>query len=210
MSKGFKITLIISLSISVLLAAIQIFSYFQIKKTWEANIKNKYKDFTRVVDVNRVKKAFLDSLHLKYPETKDKKYIFINTWGTGASWSIRQLPFLDTLIEPLNSNMAYILVNDEKPDYSAKVLKQDSATTKNFRFMHRCEEFIFAVNQELLVPRKHFAYPVVAMNLILDPNGKIIFSDTLGAISGPKTWPEEEKKDKEHVAILKKKLAELK
>jgi hypothetical protein len=210
MKKPFKIILIISLIINIGFIGLQIFAHLQTIEVTKLNIHNKYKNFTKTVNIPETKKVFFKELYKNYPETKNKKYFFINIWDTGNGWSIKQLPFLDTLIEPLNPNMAYILANDEKPDYALHIMKQDTALTMNFLFMNQCEDFSFAISQELLLKRNEWNYPRVPLTIILDRTGKIIFSDTLDAIAGPRWWPKEEQADKKHIALLKKKLSELK
>ncbi len=210
MKKSVKIILIVSLIVNICFVVLQIVGSFQRSATIERNIKSNYKQFTKVVDVDQVKRSFLDSLHKKYPETTNKKYFFINIWGTGDGWSIKQLPILDTLITPLKSDVSYILVNDEKPDYSVRILKQDTATTNNFLFMHQCEEFMYAMSQELRMKRSYYNYPRIPLILILDQSGKTIFSDTLEAIAGPRWWPKEKEADEKHIALIKKTLHELK
>ena len=209
MKRSFKIILVISLITNLCLVIIQVMGHFSQRDTWERNIKMKYETRTKLVNVSETKNKFLDSLYKKYPELKDKKYLFINIWDTGDGWSIKQLPMLDTLIEPLKENFGYILVNDEKPDYAKRVLKQDTGLTNHFVFMDRCEDFMYAINQELLMPRTRFNYPHVPMNIILDNKGKIIYHDILESFSGPR-YPEDSLKDRKKVQQLNKVLSELK
>jgi hypothetical protein len=210
MKRSVKIVLIASLIINVCFISLQIIGSRKRSETIERNIKNNYKQFTKFVNIADTKRSFLDSLHKKYPETINKKYLFINIWSTGDGWSIKQLPILDTLILPLKSDMSYILVNDEKPDYSVRVLKQDTATTINFLFMHQCEDFMYAMSQELRLKRSYYNYPRTPLLLILDPSGKIIVSDTMQAIAGKRWWPKEKVDDEKHITFIKKILSELK
>ncbi len=209
MKRWVKIILLISLALNLTFVIIQLTSYKSRRETIERNVKMKYETRTKLVNIAVTKSKFLDSLYKKYPELKNKKYLFINIWDTGDGWSIKQLPMLDTLIEPLQENLGYVLVNDEKSDYAQRVLRQDTGLTKHFLFMDRCEDFMYAINQELLMPRKRFNYPHVPMNIILDNKGKIIYYDTLESLSGPR-WPEDSLKDIKYVQQLNKVLSELK
>lgn len=209
MKKSFKIILAISLLINLTFIALQVSSYYTRRSNLISNIERKYSHLTKVVNIAETKKNFMDSLFHKYPQLKIKKYLYINIWDTGDQYSIKQLPTLDTLIKPLLPEVGYVLVNDEKPDYSNYVLKRDIGKTTNFVFINRAEDFIQAINQELRIPRRRFNYPVTSMNLILDNTGKIVYFDTLQTYSGPK-WPEDSLKDKIYVQQLNKAFSELK
>lgn len=209
MKKWVKIVFIISAALNLGWGVVQVLAYNVRKENIEYAVKMKYETRTKTVNVSLAKKTFLDSLFLKYPESKNKEFLFINFWDTGDGYSIQQLPMLDTLIEPLLPNVGYVLVNAEKPDYAARILKQDSAETKNFLFMNRCEDFMYAINQELLIPRTRFNYPHCPMNIILNKTGKIIYFDTLESWSGPR-WPEDSLNDKKFVHQLNKTFSELK
>ena len=209
MKRSFKIILIVSLVLNVCFITLKIIAYYSRQSNWEYNVKMKYSKLTRSVNISETKKNFMDSLYLKYPQLKAKKYLFINLWDTGEHWAIKQLPMLDTLIQPILPDFGYVLVNDEKPDYASHIMKRDTSTTKNFLFMDRAGNFIQAINQELRIPRKRYNYPKYPINLILDNTGRIIYFDTLESLSGPH-WPEDSLKDKIYVRQLNKAFSELK
>ncbi len=209
MKRWFKIVLITSLVINVAFVVIQIVGYYNIRMNWEWNAKSKYENFTKMVNAPEVKKHFMDSLFKKYPELKTKKYLFINFWDTGDTYTLKQIPILDTLIKPILPDVGYVFVNDEAPDYSVRILKRNKISSANFLFINQAGDFIQAINQEIRVPRRRFGYPKCSMNLILDKAGKIIYFDTLQTYSGPR-WPEDSLKDKIFVHQLNKAFSDLK
>src|ERR1041385_8258862 len=105
MKKTFKIILFISLILNVGVVIIQFIDHREKVDNWERGAKFKYDNMTRFVNITETKKSFLDSLFHKYPHLKTKKYLFINFWDTGDQYSIKQLPTLDTIIEPLIKDM---------------------------------------------------------------------------------------------------------
>lgn len=206
MKRSFKIVLIISLALNLIIVGIQIFYYFQRKRTIISYYPSKTQ---KLVNAPIAKNKFLDSLYINYPQLKSKKYLFFHFWSTKHYWSTIPLPIYDTVIMPLNPEVGYILVNDEKESYSKKVLKGDSGSTKNFLFAFNSEDFILAINQELNFKYSRFFYPKIPMSVIMKTDSnKIIFYDTIGIVG--KSAPADSLKDKQVYKALKKALSELK
>lgn len=206
MKRPLKIILLISLAINVTVISMQVVSHFQ-RKNYKEGVYPR--ETQKIVNIPVVKKNFLDSLYLSYPQLKTKKYLFFHFWSTRHYWCTKPLPIYDTLILPLNPEMGYILVNDEKEEYSKKTLKDDAGTTKNFLFAFNAEDFILATNQELKFKYSRFWYPKYPMSVIMrTDSSKIIFFDTLGIVG--KSAPEDSLRDKQGYALLKKALSELK
>lgn len=206
MRRSFKIALLISLLLNLIFVGIQIFGYFQKKKNIFTYNPSKTQKF---VNGPIMKKNFLDSLYIQYPELKTKKYLFIHFWSTHHYWCTKPLPMYDTLIMPLNSQVGYILVNDEKETRSKKVLKDDSAATRNFLYAFNSEDFVLAINQELNFKYSRFWYPKYPLSIIMrTDSSKIIFYDTLGIFG--KSSPEDSLREKQSCKAIKKALNELK
>lgn len=184
----------------------QIVSYFQ-RKNFKEGVYPREQQ--KIVNIPIVKKHYFDSLFISRPELKTKKYLFFHVWSTHHYWSTRPLAIYDTLILPLNSEVGYVLINDEKEDYSKKVLKDDSASTKNFIYSFDSEDFILALNQELKFKYSRFNYPKCPMSVIIKTDSsKIIYFDTLGIVG--KSAPEDSLTDKQAYKALKKALSDLK
>lgn len=206
MKRSFKIVLLFSLTLNLIFAGIKIFYYFQKEKTTISYYPSKTQ---KLVNVPIAKHKFLDSLYIVYPQLKSKKYLFFHFWSTKHYWCTKPLPMYDTVILPLNPDVGYILVNDEKENYSKKVIKEDSATTINFLFAFNSEDFILAINQELDFKYNRFLYPKYPMSVIMKTdNNKIIFYDTVGIVG--KSAPADSLKDKQSYKAIKKALSELK
>ena len=182
---------------------------YRIDREREEFKKRNIQDWQKTVNAPFAKKNFMDSLLIQYPELKQKKYLFFHFWSTRHYWCTKPLPIYDTLIEPLNPDMGYVLVNDEKEIYSKKVLKDDTGSTKNFLHAFNAQSFILAINQELKFKPSRWWYPKYPMSIIMrTDSNKIIFFDTLGIVG--KSAPEDSLKDKQSYALLKKALSELK
>lgn len=206
MKRSFKIALLVSLMLNLIFVGIQIFAYFQRKKETITYYPSKTQ---KIVNAPIAKKKFLDSLYIQFPELKSKKYLFFHFWSTHHYWSTKPLLIYDTLIMPLNSQLGYVLVNDEKETRSKKVLKDDSASTRNFLYVFNSEDFILAINQELNFKYSRFWYPKYPLSVIMKTDSsKIVFFDTLGIVG--KTAPEDSLRDKESCKAIKKALSELK
>lgn len=206
MKRSFKITLVISLLLNLIFVGIQISAYFQRKKNIITYNPSKTQKF---VNGPIMKKNFIDSLYIQYPELKTKKYLFVHFWSTRHYWCTKPLPVYDTLIMPLNPQVGYVLVNDEKEARSKKVLKDDSASTRNFVYAFNSENFILAINQELNFKYSRWWYPKYPMSVIMTTDSnKIVFFDTLGIVG--KTAPEDSLRDKQSYKAIKKALSELK
>lgn len=206
MKRPLKIILLISLAINVTVISMQVVSHFQ-RKNYKEGVYPR--ETQKIVNIPVVKKNFLDSLYLSYPQLKTKKYLFFHFWSTRHFWCTKPLPIYDTLIQPLNPEVGYVLINDEKEEYSRKVLKDDSGTTKNFLFAFHAENFILATNQELKFKYSRFWYPKYPMSVIMrTDSSKIIFFDTLGIVG--KSAPEDSLRDKQAYEALKTALSELK
>lgn len=208
MKKSVKIILIVSLLINICFIVLKLIALYQVNEYKEIFQKRNIKEWQRTVNAPIAKKNFMDSLFIKYPQLKTKKYLFLHFWSTRHFWSTKPLPIYDTLIEPLNPNVGYVLINDEKEEYSKKVLKNDSGITKNFLYAFKAPDFILAINQELKFKPAQMWYPKCPMSVIMENNGKIIFFDTLGIVG--KSAPEDSLTDKKSYAALKKALSELK
>lgn len=206
MKRSFKIALAVSLTLNLIFVGLQVFSYFHRKN----DLINYYPSKTqKLVNAPIAKNIFFDSLYIRHPELKNKKFLFFHFWTTRHYWCTKPLPMYDTLIMPLNPNVGYILVNDEKEGYSKKVLKDDSASTQNFLFAFNSEEFILAVNQELNFKYNRWLYPKYPLSLIMrTDSNKIIFYDTIGIVG--KASPADSLKDKISYKAIKKALNELK
>jgi len=206
MKKSFKTILLISLVLNLILVGIEIVSYFQRKNEKIVYYPSKTQ---KIVNAPIAKKKFLDSLYIQFPELKSKKYLFFHFWSTHHYWSTKPLLIYDTLIMPLNSQLGYVLVNDEKETRSKKVLKDDSASTRNFLYVFNSEDFILAINQELNFKYSRFWYPKYPLSVIMRiDSSKIVFFDTLGIVG--KTAPEDSLRDKESCKAIKKALSQLK
>lgn len=205
MKKSFKIVLLISLALNLIFVAIQVFAYFQRKSEKISYYPSKTQ---KIVNAPIAKKKFLDSLYVQFPDLKAKKYLFFHFWSTHHYWSTKPLLIYDTLIMPLNSQVGYVLVNDEKETRSKKVLKADSASTRNFLYAFNSEDFILAINQELNFKYSRWWYPKYPLSVIMKTDSnKIIFYDTLGIVG--KSAPADSLRDKQSYKAIKKALNEL-
>lgn len=209
MKKSFKIILGISLLLNIAFITIKIVYDYKIdRERAEFQLRN-LQDWQKTVDAPVAKKNFMDSLFVKYPHLKTKKHLFLHFWSTRHFWCTKPLPIYDTLIQPLNPEVGYILINDEKEEYSKKVLKNDTGTTTNFLFAFNAKNFILATNQELKFKPGRFWYPKYPMSVIMKTDSrKIVFFDTIGIVG--KWFPEDSLKDKQGYKALKKALSELK
>lgn len=209
MKRSFKIILGISLLLNIAFITIKLVEKNRVSREREAFNKRNLQDWQKTVNAPIAKKTFMDSLYLKYPELKNKKYLFLHFWSTRHFWCTKALPIYDTLIQPLNPIVGYVLINDETEQYSKKVLKDDTGSTNNFLFAFNAENFILATNQELKFKPSRMWYPKYPMSLIMrTDSSKIIFFDTIGIVG--KSAPEDSLRDKQGYALLKKALSELK
>src|SRR3954470_14789941 len=101
MKRSFKIILISSLVLNLIFIVLQISTRPAITSTRPTPIDKN-------LNVEKTKNNFLDQLFKKYPAAKEKKYFFINFWDTGHMYLKDQLPMLDTLVEPLRNDFAYV------------------------------------------------------------------------------------------------------
>lgn len=209
MKRSFKIILGISLLINIAFITFRLIETNRINREKEAFKKRNLQEWQKTVNASVAKKNFMDSLFIQYPQLKTKKYLFFHFWSTRHFWCTKPLPIYDTLIQPINPEIGYVLINGEKEAYSKKVLKEDTGTTKNFLFAFNAENFILAINQELKFKPSRFWYPKYPMSVIIrTESGKIIFVDTLGIVG--KAAPEDSLRDKQSYGAIKKALSELK
>lgn len=205
MKRSFKIVLALSLTLNIIFVGLQLFAYFQRKNERVVYYPSKTQ---KLVNTPIAKKKFLDSLYIQFPNLKTKKYLFFHFWSTHHYWSTKPLLIYDTLIMPLNSQVGYVLVNDEMETRSKKVLKTDSASTRNFLYAFNSEDFILAINQELNFKYSRFWYPKYPLGVIMrTDSNKIIFYDTLGIVG--KSAPADSLRDKQSYKAIKKALNEL-
>lgn len=128
------------------------------------------------VDIILTRRNFLDEIKAAFPGIKNKKKFFINIWSTGEWDSMKRMPLLDTLIEPLNSEMAYVFVCDEKTDYAWRKLKEQTTRAKNFIYVNDQKDFIISVFQELkILNKKPYKWYNPNISLIMDDTGNIKF-----------------------------------
>jgi hypothetical protein len=209
MKKSFKITLWISLLLNIVFIALKFFNDYRIEHESAIFKKRNIQDWQKTVNTSIAKKNFMDSLFIQHPQLKTKKYLLLHFWTTRHFWCTKPLPIYDTLIQPLNPEVGYVLINGEKEAYSKKVLKEDSGTTKNFLFAFNAENFILAINQELKFKPCRYWYPKYPLSVIMrTDSSNIIFYDTLGIVG--KSAPEDSLRDKQSYKALKKALNELK
>lgn len=167
------------------------------KRNKEMNAPRKIKD----VDILKEKDKFFKALRAKYPQLTNKEYFYINIWKPFCYDCIDQIPKLDTLIEPLNSKMAYVAVSEAKRDFAMRKLVERNVRARNFLFINEADSFINALYEETKIKLRHKGYGgMEPMNIILDRTGKMLYYDTLFALSNYKS---DSVRNKEFVIKLK-------
>ncbi len=176
MKKWLKIVLITSLILNAFFIAMQVITNQRMKY-----VPTKIKE----VNIEEEKTKFFTELKKKHPQLSDKKYFFINVWAPGNWDSMHQIPLLDTLVEPLKNNVAYIFASEDKSDYAERRLKEHSSKTKNFIYLNGQKDFITSIYQEKnMLYVKFWRSRKTPMNLIMDQHGKILYFDTLSPLYG--------------------------
>jgi hypothetical protein len=176
MKKWLKIVLIVSLILNVFFVVVKIIinqsMIYEPTKIKEVNIQE-------------VRTKFFSELKKKYPKLSSKKYFFINVWAPGSWESMHQIPLLDTLVEPLKDDFAYIFANEDENSYAQRKLKEHSSKTKNFIYLNEQKDFLTSIYQEKkTLYFKPWRARIVPMNVIMNSLGKILYFDTLPALSG--------------------------
>ena len=204
----FKISFVISVFISIFFISLQILEIKTRNEDIERIRKSNLPRSVKNLDIEKEKEKFFKNLKNQHPETKLKKYYYLNVWDTGSWDSMDQLIKLDTVIEPTDNRISYICISGEKPDYAMRVLQQRKVKTKNFIYVNQVDSFINAIYKETKIRLRAGGYGGMApMNVIMESNGKIIYFDTLRAITGKRC---DTTYDRKFVITLKNALQNLK
>jgi hypothetical protein len=165
MKRWVKIVLVASLALNIVVIGLQLY------------VKNLTHEFNAVkeVDVKLEKDKFLSLLYSKYPETKSKKYLFIQIWETDSGTGMEQMMIIDSIMDPRQQDYACVFLCPEKNDYANKILKQQKIKTKNFVYLHEMEDIIIALHQDKNVKLKNITDIKAPLNVIIDKAGKILF-----------------------------------
>ena len=172
MKKGLKITLILSVILNVILSIIYFFESNRTFNFTPPEIKE--------VNIPEERNKMFTEIKKIHPELSDKKYFFFHAWSVGDWASMHQMPILDTMIEPLRNDFAYVFVNDEKADYSWQTLKAHTRKAKNFIYLNNMENFLTSIYQEKnMLHFKGYRDRMTPMNVVMDRKGNIVYFDTL-------------------------------
>ncbi|MBK7310497.1 MAG: hypothetical protein IPI93_06815 [Sphingobacteriaceae bacterium] len=112
-------------------------------------------------------------------KSESKKYYFINFWDA-ANHGHEDLTTLDTLIEPVRNDMAYILASGETNAYIDRKLSLKKIKTKNFIYLNNADSLLSAICQEKKMKDKFKFLSSFPMTIILDKKGNTIYFDSLG------------------------------
>jgi hypothetical protein len=165
MKKWIKIILVISLTLNVVMVGLQLYA---------RSIKNELNK-VKEVDIKLEKDKFFSLLYSKYPETKNKKYLFIQVWETDSGTGMEQMMVIDSIMDSRQEKFACVFLCPEKNDYANKILKQQKIETKNFVYLNDMEDVILALHQDKNIMLKNITNVKAPANVIIDKNGKILF-----------------------------------
>jgi hypothetical protein len=179
MKKSFKIFLTFSLALNVFFICSLL-----VNKAIRASYQEEH-EFTEEVNVGEERKKLISELKTKFPEMADKKLLFINIWSPGDWDSMKNMPRFDSLVQPLNKDMAYFFVSEAKSDYAWRMLKAKTRKAKNFGYLNDQKGFVTSVFQEMnILNRAPYKWYHPNVTMIITADGNVKFLKMLPIIHG--------------------------
>jgi hypothetical protein len=200
MKRWFVVLFIISLLLSGFFVFLQI-----VQNRYEpVDFESGHEGDTVRLNIAYQKKKFFTGLKRLYPEISTKKYLFMNLYSCSAR-AMDEIPILDTVIEPLREDMAYLLVSPAPKKEVSMKLKERNISDKNFLNVNESDSFILTLCREIKKKPLYIwdSYEYLPFSIVCDSSGKILYVDTMQAFSGFKM---DTLIDREHAQKLRKTL----
>ena len=119
-----------------------------------------------------------DSIRRKFPELRNKKYIFLGTWAPFCAPCIREMPWLDSLAGNASKDIAYIFISGVSDSAEYKIIQSRKYHIKHFRYLNNSDPIISAICKAQ--NKKSISFP---MTVICDSAGKVLHKSIGAAVN---------------------------